>query len=280
MVISRSFQVRGAAGAVHRTLIADRTIDFWAPANPTPYLLVTHDGQNIFDKQTSSRRKTWELAGTANKVAHELGVPSPVIIAVFHSSSPLDPFGRAKDLAPQDVFTGGVEPILNTSGIWPEPAPSFPLSELHGNRYLQEVAEVIVPTIAEYLHHQIQPAKTALLGASMGGLAALNGVARYPDLFTCALAFSPHWICGGVPLVERLMTALPEAGRHKVWMSRGTKSHDSRYGPFQELANNFAVAAGYQYGDNLASPIFNRTTHNERSWSTYVNQALRFWLSR
>jgi predicted alpha/beta superfamily hydrolase len=212
-------------------------------------------------------------------VAREFGVQPPVIIAIFHSSKPEDPYGRAKDLAPQDVFTDGVEPLLNTSGIWPTPTPSFPLSQLHGNRYLQDLAESIVPSITEYLGHQIRPESTALLGASMGGLASLNGMARYPDLFRTALAFSPHWICGGEPLVDRLMKTLPPAGKHKIWMSRGTKGHDARYGPFQEEANNFAIAAGYKYGQDLATPIFDRTTHNERSWSSYANQALRFWLA-
>jgi hypothetical protein len=66
MLISKSFQVRGAAGSVHRTVISGRTVDFWAPQEATPYLLVTHDGQNIFDKESATRRRTWELAGTAN----------------------------------------------------------------------------------------------------------------------------------------------------------------------------------------------------------------------
>lgn len=278
MEILKSFQVRGAAGSVKRTVIGNRSVDFWAPLEPTPYLLVTHDGQNIFDKKTSTRNRTWELAGTSNKVARELDVPPPVIIAIFHSSSTKDPYGRAKDLAPQDVFTGGIEPILSTSGIWPTATPSFPLSELHGNRYLQEIVELILPTICDFVGHQIIPESTALFGASMGGLAALNGVAQYPDIFGSALAFSPHWICGGDPLVKRLMATLPQAGKHKIWMSRGTKSHDARYGPFQDLANNYAIAAGYRYGRDLATPVFNRTTHNERSWSSYVNQALRFWM--
>jgi len=107
--------VRGATGTVQRTSFDGRLVDFWAPAQPTPYLVVTHDGQNIFDKKTSTRNRTWELAGTATKVAREYGVPAPVIIAIFHSGSPQDPYGRGKDLAPQDVFTDGVEPVVNHS---------------------------------------------------------------------------------------------------------------------------------------------------------------------
>lgn len=280
MEILKKYQVRGASGEVYRTKFAGRTVDFWAPPRPTPYLLVTHDGQNIFDKASSTRHRTWELAGTATKVAAENGIAPPLIIAVFHSSSPTDPYGRGKDLAPQDVFTDGVEPVLNHSGIWPTPTPTYPLSELRGNLYLSEIVQSIIPSICDYVGHELVPSKTALLGASMGGLAALNGMARYPDIFETALSFSPHWTVGREPLVQRLMSVLPEAGQHKIWMSRGTKSHDAKYEPFQELANNYAVAAGYRYGHDLTTPIFNRTTHNERSWSSYVNQALRFWVNQ
>jgi predicted alpha/beta superfamily hydrolase len=279
MEILKSFQVRGAPGAVRRTVINGRTIDFWAPPEPTPYLLITHDGQNIFDSATATRGRTWELGKAVNRVATELGVPAPVVIAVFHSSTPQDPYGRAKDLAPQDLFQGGVEPVLGHSGIWPTPTPSFPLSELRGNRYLEEIVRTVAPEICEFLGHSVEPAKSAILGASMGGLAALNGLARYPDFFQSALAFSPHWCCGLDPLVRGLMQTLPPPGEHKIWMSRGTKSHDAHYGPYQELANNLALSAGYRYGRDLTTPIFNRTTHNERSWSRYLNQALRFWLA-
>ena len=280
MEILKKYQVRGATGSVYRTSFNGRIVDFWAPPKPTSYLLVTHDGQNIFDKATSTRHRTWELAGTATKVAAEFELPAPLIIAVFHSGSPDDPYGRGKDLAPQDVFRDGVEPVVNHSGIWPTPTPSYPLSELRGNQYLDQIVHSILPSICNYVEHEIVPSKTALLGASMGGLAALNGMARFPETFETALAFSPHWTVGREPLVQRLMGALPHAGRHKIWMSRGTKSHDARYGPFQELANNYAVSAGYRYWRDLATPIFNRTTHNERSWSSYVNQSLRFWISQ
>lgn len=279
MEILKSFQARGATGFIHRTIFDGRIVDFWKPKQPTPFLIVTHDGQNIFDKSTATRRRTWELAATATDVAAEFDLPPPVIIAIFHSSNARDPYGRAKNLAPQDVFKDGVEPVVNHAGIWPTPTPTFDLGELRGNKYLAEMSEVIVPEISKHLGHTIISRHTAVLGASMGGLAALNAVARYPDLYKTALSFSPHWTTGREPLVEGLMKMLPHAGEHRIWMSRGTKSLDSNYGPFQELANKYALTKGYRYGKDLATPVYNRTTHNERSWGRYVNQALRFWIS-
>lgn len=279
MEIVKRFQVRGASGSVSRTQFDGRTVDFWAPQEATPYLLITHDGQNIFDKSTATRHRTWELAGTATAIAEELGVQPPVIIAVFHSRSSADPNGRGKDLAPQDIFTNGVLPVVGHSGIWPTPKPTFPLSELRGNSYLEQITHSIVPTICNHLGHKIILEHTAMLGASMGGLATLNGVARYPDMYRTALAFSTHWTVGKEPLVNKLMLTLPPAGQHKIWMSRGTKSHDSKYGPYQDYANNLALSLGYRYSHDLETPVFTRTSHNERSWASYANQALRFWFS-
>ena len=279
MEILKKFQVRGARGSVLRSDFSGRIVDFWAPFEPTQYLIVAHDGQNIFDKNTATRRRTWELAGTAVKVAKEFQLPPPVIIAVFHSSNTNDRYGRSKDLAPQDIFKDGILPVVNHAGIWPTPTPTFDLSELRGNKYLQQISEEIVPTICNFVGHTLSPEHTAMLGASMGGLATLNGIAKYPKIFRTALAFSPHWTTGLNPLVDGLMQSLPLAGEHKIWMSRGTKSHDANYAPYQERANNIAIALGYKYGRDLATPIFNRTTHNELSWGSYVNQALRFWLA-
>ena len=149
MEILKKYQVRGAPGEVRRTNFHDRTVDFWAPPRPTPYLLVTHDGQNIFDKATSTRHRTWELAGAANKVAEEFGTTPPVIIAVFHSSGPSDPYGRGKDLAPQDVFTDGVEPVVNHPGTWPKlttvDLPAYEMAASAINITIDELEEIPNP---------------------------------------------------------------------------------------------------------------------------------------
>jgi hypothetical protein len=279
MKVVRQFQVRGATGFVTHSEFDGRRVDFWAPPEPTHHLVVAHDGQNIFDKKTATRHRTWGLAGRATKVARELGLPTPAIIAVFHSSTHKDPYGRGKDLAPQDFFRDGLEPVIGVPGIWPTPAPSFPLSMLRGNQYLHDINQNIVPTICEYLSHDLVPEKTAMLGASMGALATLYNMTKYPELYRTALAFSTHWTVGGHALVDGLMGALPAPGNHKLWMSRGTKSLDADYEPYQERANQIAGRMGYGKARDLSTPIFPRTSHNEDSWASYLNQALRFWLA-
>jgi hypothetical protein len=109
MELVKRYQIRGVPGEVSRFDFAGRTVEMWAPQEPSSHLLIAHDGQNVFDGKTSTfRGKTWEMAQHAFKVSHEVGITPPVIIAVWHSSSKADPMGRAKDLSPQQFFQDGV----------------------------------------------------------------------------------------------------------------------------------------------------------------------------
>ena len=267
MEIIERYQVRGLPGTVCRTSFDGRRVDFWAPQGGASHLLVAHDGQNIFDRRTATRMRTWKLAQTATRVFPTHGFNPPAIIAVYHSSSKSDPHGRIKDLTPQDPYQAGVEgPKL------------FPLHELRGNSYHTLIAEEIIPTIADSLALHVDPKLTAMIGSSMGGLSTLYALSLYPDLYKTALAFSPHWTIGGNPLVDALLTKLPKPGSHKIWMSRGTKGLDAAYEPFQDYADTQMEERGWQLGSNFASHIYPRSGHNEPSWARYVDQALKFWL--
>jgi predicted alpha/beta superfamily hydrolase len=122
------------------------------------------------------------------------------------------------------------------------------------------------------------PEKIALLGSSMGGLATLYGVARYPELFRTGFAFSPHWVVGEYALVDALLAQLPSPERHKIWMSRGTKSLDAQYQPFQDYADQQLKSFGWEESSQFTSRIFTGDRHSERSWRRQVEPALQFWL--
>ncbi len=273
MELIKKYQIRGVPGEVARFDFAGRKVEMWAPQEPSHHLLIAHDGQNIFDGKSSTHRgKTWEMAQHAFKVGYEAKIVPPVIIAVWHSSSKSDPMGRAKDLSPQRYFQEGVPVNLpNISDI--------DLSYLHGDSYLENIFDRYVPELLATLKLEIAPDNTALIGSSMGGLSTLYAMHKHPKKFTTALALSPHWPIGGNELVERTIAELPQPGRHKVWMSRGTKGLDAEYEPFQLLADKLMHDKGYQLGRNYSSKIFKKTGHNESSWASYLDQPLHFWLA-
>lgn len=271
MKIVKRFQIRNLPGQVTRADFDGRTVDYWAPEKATEHLIVTHDGQNIFDPKTATHRQTWNLAQTASRVFTERGLTPPAIIAIFHATTKLNLWGRAQDLAPQ-------QPFQNGSVVAKEPYRAIAPEDLRSDEYLERIAMTIIPAISNALKLSPNPEKIALLGSSMGGLATLYGVARYPELFQTGFAFSPHWVIGEYALVDALLTRLPSPERHKIWMSRGTKSLDAKYQPFQDYADQKLRSLGWTDSSHFTSRIFTGDRHSERSWRKQVEPALQFWL--
>ncbi len=265
------YQIRGVRQPIERLNFDGRLVDFWNPGAPTKNLLIAHDGQNVFKRDAFSGRRSWRMVQSAIKVAGELGIAPPVIIAIFHSRSPENPWGRILDLAPQDPYQNGVSAAGQAND-------EISLEDLQGNKYLEQITEVITPAICEDLGLNISSLNKAVIGSSMGGLASLYAISKRPDFFTTSLALSTHWLAGERPLVDVLIDSLPTPGTNRIWMSHGTSGHDSKYGPFQKYADQKMRDAGWSEVD-FSTRVYNRSGHNERSWAKYLADPIRFWLA-
>lgn len=269
--VVKSYWIRGLSFPVQRIRIDSRIVDYVAPRG-SEHLIVTHDGQNIFDRRTATRGFTWRLAQQATQLFQEAGLRPPSIVATFHSSSEREPHGRALDLTPERFFKEGVQVLGEVPSV-------IRLEHLRGDAYLDEIYESILPAISRRENLDFGITHRALMGSSMGGLSTLYEVGRRPDRYGAALAFSPHWVLGGTPLVERTIDSLPAPGRHKIWMSRGTRKLDREYEPHQLLADRLMVEGGWSR-KNFMTRTYRGAGHNERAWAKQVSDALRFWLER
>jgi enterochelin esterase-like enzyme len=261
----KRFQVRGVPGEVIRVQFGSRIVDYWIPKGGTDHLLIAHDGQNVFDGKTSTHRgQTWKMAQAAIHVSQELGINPPAIIAVWHSSTKENPWGRAQDLSPQRFFTQDA----HIDPRWKLNDSSFVVKS---DDYLDQIFNTIVPAIFP----ESTPDKTAVIGASMGGLAALYAAITHPDKFTTALALSTHWIISDQDFARKMIEALPITT--KVWMSRGNKGLDAEYPPLQDFVDQLMAKRGF--GNRYMTKAYNRSGHNERSWAKNLHEPLRFWLN-
>ena len=273
MELIKRYQIRGVSGEVSRVQMQGRIVDYWIPKTTTGHLLIAHDGQNVFDGKTSThRRSTWEMAQSASRVSEQLGITPPAIIAIFHSGSKKDPHGRAKDLSPQRFFQEDV--VVNSANV-----VKADLEHLRGDNYLDLIFDQIVPEITQAYELDISVSNRAMIGSSMGGLSTLYAGIQRPEQMSTLLALSPHWTIGGNRLVERTIEELPKPGNHKIWMSRGTKSLDADYKPFQEYADRLMKEKGYRVGHDFVTKVYEKTSHNERSWASYLDQVMKFWLN-
>ena len=266
----KRYSIRGVPGFVNRVDFNGRLVDYWSPDSPTNHLLIAHDGQNIFDRATSTHRATWRMAQSAIRVSKKIGITPPAIIGVFHSRSATNPWGRILDLAPQDPFQNGVRSAQAYDEI--------SLESLQGNNYLEQITNEIAPAICRELGLDISRIDKAIIGSSMGGLASLYAIAKRPDFYSTALALSTHWTAGEIPLVEAMLHSFPPPGQHRIWMSRGTRGHDALYGQFQDHADRKMRIAGWHDGVDFMTKVYKKSGHNERSWAKYLDQPMKFWL--
>ena len=271
------FQVRGLTGHVQKVRFGHRTVDFWSPKNPGGHVIIAHDGQNIFDKRTIGinphQRATWVLATTASRISALYGLQPPTVIAVYHTPYVEDNLGRVKEYTPARYMNVVENWAVESNGLYRDKVESF-IGDLSADRLISEITETIAPQIAKYIGISLQPNKTAILGASMGGLAALYALIQRPDFFHTALSFSPHWVIGGTALAEKMIRDLPEPGTHKIWMSRGTKGLDAQYEEAQDRANRLIREKGYKEMRDLTTRTLVKGAHSNATWARYVPAAL------
>jgi hypothetical protein len=277
------FQVRGVSGTVKKVRFGNRTVDYWAPQNPGRNILIAHDGQNVLDKRNIGinphQRATWELAHSAIRIAEKNNQVPPTLICIYHTPFAEDTIGRLKEYVPALYMRAKEDWMIESYGLYKEEVESF-VDSLTADQLIDSIIDVIIPSITERVRQTIDPSGVAILGASMGGLAAIYSVIRRPDFFHTSLSFSPHWVIGGNALAEKMMRDFPSPGKHKLWMSRGTKGLDARYEESQKLADRLILSRGYKEGRDFQRLVINRGAHTNATWARSAPEALDFWMEK
>jgi hypothetical protein len=275
------FQVRGVSGNVSKVQIGTRTVDFWSPNKPGKHIIVAFDGQNVLDKRNIGinphQRATWKLAESAVRVAAKNGITAPTVICVYHTPYLEDNLGRLKEYTPKKFMRSAEDWMIESYGLYNVKVENF-LSDLNADELIADITERIVPGITSRVGQSISPEGTAIIGASMGGLAAIYSTIERPDFFQTCLSFSPHWVIGGDQLASKMMNEFPLPSKHKLWMSRGTKGLDALYEGSQNLADKLIKSRGYVEKKNLLTRVLNKGAHSNATWAQYAPMALDFWM--
>jgi hypothetical protein len=144
-------------------LTADRSVHVWTPPGydgrsryPVLYL---HDGQNIFDPETSFiRGQYWQAAESAGALVREGQIAPLLIVAV-------DNAGEARI----DEYTPTYSERISRGG--------------HADRYVQMMTQELMPFVAARYRVRGGPRFTAVGGSSLGGLLTLYIGMRCAETF-------------------------------------------------------------------------------------------------
>lgn len=240
-------------------------VDVWVPKtlNPKTPVLVMHDGHNLFDPKTSTWGDTWGLLeALPRRISSE---DKPLIIGVWQG----EPQNRLLELAPEDFMVANPEKVKGIPAEMLPPGGYVPM----GNAYQALIAEKVLPVLADLYALELDPSRTAIGGSSMGGLASLYAMTKYPNIYGTVLAYSTHWPIGGNELVDWYIERLPMDGKHRVWTDTGTIELDAQYPPFHE---RFVAKMPK---DNFVGAIYPMTGHNEAWWAGRVEHPINWWLN-
>ncbi len=266
--------------------VAPRHVDVWLPAGYSParrhHVVYMHDGQMLFDARTTWNGQAWKVDQALSRLMQAGRVPDTIVVGIWNNGPQ-----RYAEYYPGKFLAGAPEPVRRE---YLEKAAN---GRLQSDAYLRFLVDELKPAIDARYATLPGPEGTFVMGSSMGGLISLYALCEYPQVFGGAAALSAHWVGrptawglervrnGALPLaaLDYLARQLPPAGRHRLWVDRGTDALDSLYAPALGLWAELLRDRGYTAAD-AAVRVFEGTGHNEADWAARLDEPLAFLLGR
>jgi metallo-beta-lactamase class B len=216
-------------------------------------VLYLQDGQNVFDDATSFAGE-WGVDETLDSL-HARGGVVPIVVAVDndgrHRMDEYDPW-RARE-----ARLGGGE----------------------GDAYLAFLAGTLKPWIDARYRTRPGAATTWIGGSSMGGLIALAGALRRPDVFGGALVFSCACWVARDSILALARTPMVRGARPRLWfVVGGEETADDEPVHDQRAVVAALAAAGHRAGRELVAHERADGTHQEWFWRREFGAAIA-WLA-
>jgi len=210
-----------------------------------------HDGQNLFDEETSYiPGHPWFAHTTADRMV-EAGLTEPVLLVGIANTG----LRRMAEYTPtRDPKLGGGE----------------------GRRYGRLLLEELKPFIDNTFRTRPDSQNTALGGSSLGGLISLSLGFEHPEAFGKIAALSPSLWWDHRSLLHRIETV--STGQRpdlRIWLDMGTEE-GARHVRDTELLVRLLERLGWRSHADLEYLRVAGATHSEDSWAARFDQVLQF----
>lgn len=253
--------------------VAPRNLDIWLPPSyddetqkhyPVVYM---HDGQNLFNPETSFIGVDWGVDEAMTKLITEGKIREAIVVGIWNAPRRYYEYLPQRPI--QEVVEQGLLDLEKEGMEMPE-----------SDDYLRFIVYELKPYIdASY---RTLPGKhdTSIMGSSMGALVSLYAVCEYPDVFGGAGCVSTHWPVGEGYVLQYLQHHIPAPGEHKFYFDYGTETVDSLYEPFQLKADVILREAGYTESVDWQTIKFEGHEHSEHAWRKRVHIPLDFLIGQ
>ena len=237
-----------------RFLPDDRDIIVYLPAGyddqpdrryPVMYM---HDGQNLFDPETSFvRGRTWQVREHADRLLLQGKIEPPIVVGIYNTPRRLEEYTHARD---RRMGGGG--------------------ASLYGRMLVQELKPFID---AEY-RTRIGSADTALGGSSLGGLVTMYLGLEHAETFGKLAVMSPS-VWWNHKSILGYVNEYDGPPWPRIWLDvgdgEGKRTHHD-----VELLYKRLLAIGWKAEATIHFQMAIGGTHDETAWAARVGDMLRF----
>jgi predicted alpha/beta superfamily hydrolase len=230
----------------------DRTRRIWIYLPPDYHtselnypVLYMHDGQNLFDAQTSFAGE-WEVDETLNELSGQ-GVHVPIVVGIDNGGG-----YRIDEYTPwtNPQYGGG-----------------------EGEQYMAFITETLKPFIDENYRTLTERENTGIMGSSLGGLISHFGALQYQDVFGKAGIFSPsYWFS------DSLWSFTTDAGKQsgiRFYLMCGGMEGENTVPDMMNMADTLRKI-GFS-DDEVTTKVVPQGQHNENLWRQEFEEAY-LWL--
>ncbi|MEY2692469.1 MAG: hypothetical protein RIT03_859 [Bacteroidota bacterium] len=264
--------------------VAKRAIEIWLPDGYTPNkkyaVLYMHDGQMLFDAETTWNKQTWEVDETASTLQAEMKTRDFIVVGINNTAK------RHPEYFPQKPFESltDTQKHLVTQALKEKGRITDEFKPV-SDAYLQFLVTELKPYIDSHYAVDPKPEATCIAGSSMGGLISLYAICEYPDVFGGAACLSTHWpgifAVEGNPVPEAFLSYmrshLPNPATHKIYFDYGDQTLDALYPPLQQKVDEVMKEKGFE-ASNWRTQFFPGKDHSEKSWKERLAIPLQFLL--
>lgn len=264
-----------------------RNVDVWLPkgynTSEKYAVIYMHDGQMLFDANTTWNKQAWEVDEVAGKLNAEGKVKKFIVVGIWNIAAkrhpeyfPQKPY-ESLTAVQKDTVTAQLQKAGRTKEVFK------PYSDL----YLKFLVSELKPFIDKTFSTHKDKDNTFIAGSSMGGLISLYAICEYPEVFGAAACISTHWpgifAVDNNPIPEAfyayMRKKLPNPKTNRIYFDYGDQTLDALYPPLQQMADSVMVEKGFTT-DNWTTQFFPGKNHSEAAWAERLEIPFLFLLQK
>ena len=227
----------------------DRKVIVWLPPSydkdPTRRypVLYMHDGQQVFDPQTSTHQQDWEVDETCTKLMAEGKMQEIIVVAVYCTVDRFDEYNAS----------------------------------VKGQNYAKFLIEELKPFIDKEYRTLPDRDHTAVAGSSMGGKMSFYLAWTHPEVYFGAACLSPAFVYDNNELELGLVRRATQCPDIKIYLYCGEGDElEKKLMPGMQEMTRLLVKRGFAGGENLLIDEDPPAPHNEAAWARHTPQWLLF----